>query len=43
MFILYVKEEPETFHLSPLGKIYLFALFIYNEMYYKLLPENERV
>ena len=25
---LYVKEEPETFRLSPLGKIDLFALFI---------------
>ena len=38
--ILYVKEELETFCLSPLGKIDLFALFIYNEMYFKLLPEN---
>ena len=37
---LYVKEEPETFHLSPLGQIGLFAFFICNEIYFKLLHEN---
>ena len=37
---LYVKEELETFRLSPLGQIGLFAFFIYNEMYLKLLPAN---
>ena len=37
---LYVKEEPETFPFSPLEKMDLFTLLIYNELYFKLLPEN---
>ena len=41
--VLYVKEEPETFRLSLLGKIDLFKLFIYKKMYFKLLPGNGSV
>ena len=38
--LFYLKEKPETFRLLPLGRTDFFALFIYNEMYFKLLPEN---
>ena len=38
--LLYVKEEPDTFRLSPLGQIDQFTLITYNQMYFKLLPED---